>query len=84
MKLTNDQKVNNSTVKTGVRVLQTKLLKLGEDIVHEEETIRLNSKIDTELSKAKIIVAEGSLFILNGMVKQLTSCINMLESNLVK
>lgn len=84
MKLTNDQKVNNSTVKTGVRVLQTKLLKLGEDIVHEEETIRLNSKLDTELSKAKIIVAEGSLFILNSMVKQLTSCINILESNLVK
>ena len=84
MRLTNEQKVNNSTIQTGVRILQNKLLKLGEDIIHEEETIRLNSKLDTELSKAKIIVAEGSLLILNGMVKQLTSCINMLESNLVK
>ena len=84
MKLTNEQKFNNSTIRTGVRALQNKLLKLGEDITFEEETIRLNSKLDTELSKAKVTVAEESLFILNGMVEQLTSCINMLESNLIK
>ena len=83
MKLTNVQKANNSTIKTGIRVLQNKLLKLGEDIIHEDEIIRLNFTLNTEMSKAKIIVAEGNLVILKGMVKQLTTCMGMLKENLV-
>lgn len=84
MKQTNGQKGNNSAIQTGVRVLQNKLLKLGEDITHEEETIRLNRNIaNTELGNARILVATQRLLILNGMVKQLNKCISMLEENLV-
>jgi len=83
MKLTNEQKGNNATIKTGVRVLQNKLIKLKEDIDQEEETIRINSRLKMEMSEASIIVSQKSLGVLNGMVKQLNTCINMLEGNLV-
>lgn len=85
MKLTKEQKYNNSTIKTGTRILQNKLIKLEEDIAFEEETMRLNSNnTNTELGTARVIVAKDRLVILNGMVKQLNSCINILESSLIK
>lgn len=78
----NYQKAKESTIKSGIRVLQNKLLKLGEDITYQEETIRLNCKLSEDINKAKVLVAEKELFILNGLAKQLNTCIYILEESL--
>ena len=83
MKLTNEQKGNNSSLKTGIKILQNKLLRLGEGIVEREETVRLNQKVTHPIGAARILVAENELMIHNAMVKQLNICISVLEDSLV-
>ncbi len=83
MKLTNEQKGFNSSLRTGMQVLQLKMAKLGEKVLECEETIRMNESVDREVCNARVIVVKNEIMIRNSMIKQLNKCYGILEAQLI-
>ena len=83
MKLTNEQKGFNSSLYTGMKVLQLKMTNLDKKVVECEETIRINEMVDREVCNARVIVAKDEIMMRNAMIKQLNKCYGILEAQLI-